>query len=115
MGLRHPGPAARAAVTLAEWVVVIALSPVILLAGEFVNRYVMRRLRSRLPVREVIVDRTGDRSPLMVTSVRLTGASSLMLIPIRNPLWIALTAPGRWVADQFTVLKGKRAAGGDRA
>ena len=77
---------AGTAIRLAIWPLVIALSPVILVAGEPVNRYVMKRLRSRAQV---------------ATSVRLTRSSSLALMVISNPLWIALTAPGRWVADKF--------------
>jgi hypothetical protein len=105
--LVHEAEASRAgrrgtAITLAVWLVVIALSPAILLAGEFVNRYVMRRLRWSPRLAEVAVERTCDRSMRVATPVRLTPVSSLMLIPMRNPLWIALIAPGRWVADQYT-------------
>jgi hypothetical protein len=32
--------------------------------------------------------------------VRLPTAPSLLLVLISNPLWIALTAPGRWVSDR---------------
>ena len=89
------------AITLAMWPVIIALSPVILLVGEPMNRYVMRRLRGA-PIAGVAVVRTGNQSARVVTPVRLTLASSLPLTVISNPMWIALTAPGRWVADQFT-------------
>lgn len=102
MKLRHPGPVAQVAITLAISLVIITLSPVILLAGEPVNRYVMRRLRWRPPIAGVAVVRTGNRSARVVAPVRLTLPSSLLLIAISNPLWIALTAPGRWVADQLS-------------
>ena len=35
------------------------------------------------------------------TAVRLPLRTSLLLTVISNPLWIALTAPGRWVSDRF--------------
>jgi hypothetical protein len=34
-------------------------------------------------------------------AVRLPAPASLLLVVISNPLWIALTAPGRWVSDRF--------------
>jgi len=34
-------------------------------------------------------------------AVRLPAQASLLLVVISNPLWIALTAPGRWVSDQY--------------
>ena len=61
-----------------------------------------RRLRWGAPIAGVAAVRTGNRSARVVTLVRLTLPSSLLLIAISNPLWIALTAPGRWVADKFS-------------
>jgi hypothetical protein len=81
---------------------IVALSPLILLAGEPVNRYVMRHLRSRAPIAGVPVARTGDRSARVATAVPLSLPFSLLLTAISNPLWIALTAPGRWVADRLS-------------
>jgi hypothetical protein len=71
------------------WPLVIALSPAILLAGEPVNRYVMRRLRGSAAL----------AGPAVVLRSR---PSSVLLTVISNPLWIALTAPGRWAADKFS-------------
>jgi hypothetical protein len=84
------------------WPVVVALSPVILLAGEPMNRYVMRRLRRNAAIAGPAVVRSGERSARVATAVALTRPSSLLLTAISNPLWIALTAPGRWVADKFS-------------
>ena len=76
------------------WPLIIIFSPVVLLAGEPVNRYVMRlagrsaRMARVTSVRHVVV----APLPLHV---------SLLFIAIHNPLWIALTAPGRWVSDRF--------------
>ena len=63
------------------WLLIIVFAPVILVAGEPVNRYVMRRVRW-----------APSRLPLHVF---------LLFSAMRNPLWIALTAPGRWVGDRF--------------
>ncbi|HEX9042135.1 MAG TPA: hypothetical protein VF838_14090 [Trebonia sp.] len=43
--MKRAWPAAQAAVSLAVWPLAIVLSPLILVAGEPVNRYVMRRVR----------------------------------------------------------------------
>jgi hypothetical protein len=69
------------------WPVIVAISPVILLVGEPVDRYVMRWRRSRRAVRTA-------QAPLSLSE-------SVVLAATSNPLWIALTAPGRWVGDQF--------------
>jgi hypothetical protein len=62
----------------------------------------MRRLRWSALMAEAGGVRTSDLSSRVGTPVQLTGLSSLLLTAISNPLWIALTAPGRWVADQFS-------------
>jgi len=98
--MKHAWPAAQAAVTLAVWPLAIILSPVILVAGEPVNRYVMRRVRLRAAAGPAPVTGHGDR-PARPMAVHLSGSASLLLMVISNPLWIALTAPGRWVSDQF--------------
>jgi hypothetical protein len=73
--MRHARPATQAAISLAMWPLTIMFSPMILVAGEPLNRYVMKR-----------ACRSATAGPAAV---------------IGNPLWIALTAPGRWVSDQF--------------
>jgi len=70
------------------WPLLIIFSPVILVAGEPVNRYVMRRVRR-------------SAAPAQAAAVRLPLRASLLLMVTSNPLWIALTAPGRWVSDRF--------------
>ena len=102
MQQRRRGRVLATVIRLAVWAAVIVLSPVILLAGEPVNRYVMRRLRRSARVAGAAVVRSGDPSARVVTAVGLTRSSSLLLTAISNPLWIALTAPGRWVADRFS-------------
>ena len=66
---------------------IIAISPVVVLAGELVNRYVMRWRRARWAVQ--------------TTQAPLSLPASVLFAAMSNPLWIALTAPGRWVGDQF--------------
>jgi hypothetical protein len=89
-------------VALAMWPLTIIFSPVILLAGEPVNRYVMRRVRRSAPPARMAGVRHGDRPARAVAApVLLPPHVSLLLTVISNPLWIALTAPGRWLGDRF--------------
>ena len=98
--MRRPGPVTHAVISVALWPLIIILSPVILLAGELVNRYVMRRVRpSASTARAAVVWHTGR--PAHGAAVRLPLHTSFLLTVISNPLWIALTAPGRWVSDRF--------------
>ena len=98
--MKHAWPVTRAAISLAVWPLAIALSPVILVAGEPVNRYVMRRVRRSAAAGPAAVIGDGDR-PARAVAVRLPASASLLLVVISNPLWIALTAPGRWVSGRF--------------
>ena len=85
--VRRAGRVAHATISLTTWPLVIVFSPVVVLVGEPVNRYVMRRVRRKASTAQA--------------AIRLSLHSSLLLIVISNPLWIALTAPGRWVTDRF--------------
>jgi hypothetical protein len=98
--MRRPGPVTRAVISLALWPLIIIFSPVILLAGEPVNRYVMRRVRRSASTAQMAVVRHNGR-PARAAAGRLPVRTSLPLTVISNPLWIALTAPGRWVSDRF--------------
>jgi hypothetical protein len=99
--MRRPGPATHAVISVALWPLIIILSPVILLAGELVNRYVMRRARPSASTARVAAVWHSGR-PARPTAVLLPLHTSFLLTVISNPLWIALTAPGRWVNDQFS-------------
>ena len=80
---------------MALWLLIIVFSPVILIAGEPVNRYVMRRIRrAATPVAG-----HGGRPPRVVAASQRP--VFLLFLATSNPLWIALTAPGRWVGDRF--------------
>ena len=83
---------------LAFWAVtlaVIALAPVIVLVGEPVRRYYMRRLRRR-----------PSRS-------RPAGLQAVARAVIANPVLIALTAPGRWAIGQVGRLSSGGSGGRD--
>ena len=67
MGLSWPdevpgaGPVTRAVISLALWLLIITFSPVILLAAEKVNRYVMRRVRRSISTaHEAVVRHSGQ-------------------------------------------------------
>jgi hypothetical protein len=98
--MKYAWPVTRAAVSLGVWPLTIILSPVILVAGEPVNRYVMRRMRRSAAAGPAAVPGHGD-GPSRAVVVRLSAPASLLWVVISNPLWIALTAPGRWMADRF--------------
>jgi hypothetical protein len=98
--VKRAGPVTQAAISLAVWLLTVIFSPVILVAGEPVNRYVMRRVRKIAAAGTAAGIRHGDR-PARRAVAHLPPAASLLLVVISNPLWIALTAPGRWVSDRF--------------
>lgn len=98
--MKRARPVTQAVISLAVWPLTITLSPVILVAGEPVNRYVMRRVRRSAAAAPAAEIGHGDR-PARAVAVRLPAPASLILMVISNPLWIALTAPGRWVSDRF--------------
>jgi hypothetical protein len=83
---------ARYLESAAAWPLTLALAPLVLVAGEPLRRYVLARGRS-----------ARDRS--WSVHVRRRRLRFLLLL-VSNPLWIALTAPARWLLD--------RAGGGRR-
>ncbi|HEY6311447.1 MAG TPA: hypothetical protein VIY52_11685 [Streptosporangiaceae bacterium] len=97
--MKRAWPLTQAAISLAAWPLTVILSPVILVAGEPVNRYVMRLVRRNTDDGRPAVLYHADR-PARAVAV-LPARASLLLAVISNPLWIALTAPGRWVNDLF--------------
>jgi hypothetical protein len=77
-------------------VLVIALAPAVLLFGEAVNRRYRRR-------------RFGDAHPSGIRYHRRDRAA----IVLHNPVWIALTAPARWLVDHMRPrVGGRRGRGG---
>src|SRR5260221_13104126 len=82
--MKRPGPATRAVISVALWPLIIILSPVILLAGELVNRYVMRRVRpAAAPTPGAAGWHIGRLSP----------HTSLLLTLITKPRWFAPPRP----------------------
>jgi predicted 2-oxoglutarate/Fe(II)-dependent dioxygenase YbiX len=90
----------RTVISFALWPLIIMFSPVIIVAGEPASRYVMRRMRRTASTAQV-ADVRDDERPARVAPVQLSAGTSLLLAVISHPLWIALTAPGRWVSDRF--------------
>jgi hypothetical protein len=87
-------------ISVVLWPLIIMFSPVIILAGEPVNRYVMRRMRRTASTAQIAAVR-HDGQPARAAAGQLPPSTSLLLAVISHPLWIALTAPGRWASDQF--------------
>jgi hypothetical protein len=98
--MRRLGASARAVISVALWPLVVIFSPVIVLAGEPVNWYVLRRIGRSAAAEAAVVHPVFGPAPA-AAPVRLPRKLSLLVTVISNPLWIALTAPGRWVHDRF--------------
>jgi hypothetical protein len=94
---------ARSAISL----LVIVLAPAVLLLGELVNRRYWRGVRARQDRvlvrrgrgvrRRVVVQALGPRQA--VFTYHRSGRVARMILV--NPLWIALTAPARWLFDRL--------------
>jgi hypothetical protein len=104
---------ASGAVTL----LVLALAPAVLLAGELVNRHYLRRLPGdpdRIPVlrgRRVVLRNAGPSRRGYVMATRGHRVARRVLT---NPLWVALTAPARWLLDRIRPRAGgRRGRGGN--
>ena len=108
--MRRPGPVARTVISFALWPLIIMFSPVIILAGERASRYVMRRMRRTASTAQIAAVRHDGR-PARAAAARLPPGTSLLLAVISHPLWIALTAPGRWVGDRYR-RRGRRTGEG---
>jgi hypothetical protein len=89
--------------------IVIILAPAVLLAGEAVNRHYWRGTparQDRIPVRRRGL---GVRRRRVVE--RPLGARRFEVVArvfLVNPVWIALTAPARWVLDHLRPRAGSR-------
>lgn len=99
--MRRLGPVTRVVTFLALWPLIIIFSPVILLVGEPANRFVMWRARRGTSTAQIAAVVRHNGRPVRSAAMRLPLRTSLLLAVISNPLWIALTAPGRWVGDRF--------------
>jgi hypothetical protein len=111
----------RALATGTVTVLVIVLWPVVLLFGELVNRHYLGGLppgRDRIPVRRhgllpgrrgrVVYRHAGPGGAAYATATRNRRVAGRVLA---NPLWIALTAPARWLLDRVRPRAGGRRGG----
>lgn len=115
---RNPG---RAAATGTVTVVVIVFAPAVLLFGELVNRHYLRGLppgRDRVLVRRRLPGRRGTvvrhAGPGRAAYAMATRDRRVARRVLANPLWIALTAPARWLLDHARPRAGgRRGRGGN--
>ena len=83
---------------------VLALAPAVLLAGELVNRHYRGNLlapRERIPVRRGKRVVLRDAGPGRAEYAMFTRDHRVARRILTNPLWIALTAPARWFLDRI--------------
>jgi hypothetical protein len=105
-------------------VLIVVLAPAVLLFGELVNRHYLRGLppgRERIPVRRR--GRLPGRRGRVVYRYARPGRAAYALATrdrrvagrvLANPLWIALTAPARWLLDRVRPrASGRRGRGGN--
>lgn len=114
-GLAHNGVMRRVRVVwqllsaAAACLIIVAFSPLIVVAGESLRRYVLaapvaspaqsRRHRVRRHPGPGV--RTARRPPGLLGSVRRSWRRhQFLMLLISNPLYIALTAPARWLLDR---------------
>jgi hypothetical protein len=112
----------RALATGTVTVAVIGLAPAVLLFGELVNRHYLRGLppgRDRIAVRRrglrgrgrVVYRHVGPGHAACTMATRDHEMARRLLA---NPLWIALTAPARWLLDRVRPRAGgRRGRGGN--
>ena len=115
--------AGRALASGAVTVLLIVLAPAVLLFGELVNRRYLRGLpvaQDRILVRRrgwpgrrgtVVVRHAGPGRAAYAVATRNRKVARRVLA---NPLWIALTAPARWLLDRVRPRAGgRRGRGGN--
>ena len=106
----------RALATGTVTVLIVVLAPAVLLFGELVNRHYLRGLppgRERIPVRRFGL---RGRSRVVYRSAGPGRAAYALAVSdhkvarrvLANPLWIALTAPARWLLDRVRPRAGGR-------
>lgn len=113
----------RAVATGTVTVLVIVFAPAVLLFGELVNRHYLGALprgRDRILVRRrglpgrrrrAVVRHVGPGRPVYAAATRNRKVARRVLA---NPLWIALTAPARWLLDHLRPRAGgRRGRGGN--
>ena len=104
-------------------VLVIVLAPAVLVFGELVNRHYLRGLppgRDQILVRRRGLPRRCGRvvtrhiGPGRAAYALATQDRTVARRVLANPLWIALTAPARWLLDRVRPRAGgRRGRGGN--
>jgi len=91
------------------WLLTAALSPLVVVAGESLRRHVMARPTTRptgpgerrAPRRPQLGARAGRRPDGLAGGGHdVWRRRSVLMRLVSNPLWIALTAPARWLLDR---------------
>jgi hypothetical protein len=91
-------PAGQRVTSMVVAVLVILLAPAVLLFGEAVNRRYRRGL-------------VGYPRAIGIRAYRRRNRAAIV---VHNPVWIALTAPARWLVDHFRPrVGGRRGRGGN--
>ena len=113
----------RALAAGAATVLIVVLAPAVLLFGELVNRHYLGGLppgRDVIPVRRRGLRRGRGRvayrhaGPGRAAYALATMDRKVARRVLANPLWIALTAPARWVLDRVRLRAGgRRGRGGN--
>jgi hypothetical protein len=105
----------RLLTSCAMTLLVLALAPAVLLAGELVNRHYLCNLpagRDKILVRRgkgmVLRTASPGRAAYAMAALEHRGARRILA----NPLWLALTAPARWFLDRIRPRAGSRRGGG---
>lgn len=109
----------RALATGMVTVLIVVLAPAVLLFGELVNRHYLGGLpsgRDRIPVRRLGLRGRGRvvyryAGPGRAAYAMATRDHKMARRVLANPLWIALTAPTRWLLDRLRPRAGGRRGG----
>jgi len=103
--------AGRLLASCAVTLLVLALAPAVLLAGELVNRHYLDSLPAgwdKIPVRRgrrvVFRNARPGRAAYAMAAQDHGGARRILA----NPLWVTLTAPARWFLDRIKPRAGSR-------
>jgi hypothetical protein len=102
--------AGHAVTSGAVTLLVILLAPAVLLFGELVNRHYLRGVRPARDRLRMRVRRRGRRVVVRYAGPRQAPRRSRRMTRrvLANPVWIALTAPARWVLDHLRPRAGSR-------
>lgn len=103
--------------TAVIWLLTVLLSPLIVVAGEAVRRHVLARptARAAWPGRRQVRRRSapGTRVAHFAPGRAVYAQESwrrrrFLMLWVTNPLWIALTAPARWMLGRAASLRPRR-------